>query len=81
LRPAQLRGLQFELQLGDLLAQRLQAAFEGQALLVGALQLRAQVVVGAARQAQGLLAFELDGQRTLQPALRRGVVEAAARGE
>ncbi len=36
LRAAELRGLLFELQLGDALAQRLQAVLERHALLVGA---------------------------------------------
>jgi len=77
LRAAELRGLQFELQFGDLLAQRLQAVLEAQTLFVGAPKLRAQVVVFAARVGQMLFTLQLERQRGLQARLRGGVVEAA----
>ena len=76
LRTAQLRGLEFQLQRGDAVAQRLQAALEAHALLVGRAHLGAEIVVLAARRTQVLLAFELERQRRLQARLRRGIVEA-----
>ncbi len=60
----------------DALAQRLQAALDAQALLVGGAQLGAQVVVVAARRGQRLFALQLQRQRGLQPGLCGGVVQA-----
>jgi len=65
---------------GDGLAQRVQAALEAQALLVGLAQAQRQVVVAGAHGGQRLLAFELEGQRVLQAGLGGGVVEAVELG-
>ena len=73
--PTPLERLLFELQLGDLLAQRIEAALELQALLIGTAQLRGEVVVFAALGGQRGLALELQRQGVLQAGLRGGVVE------
>ena len=75
LRAAQMRGLGFELQLGDLVAQRLQAALELHALLVGAAQLGGQIVVQAALRAECGFAIKFERQRGLQAGLGRRVVQ------
>jgi hypothetical protein len=76
LRATQLRGLGFQLQLGDLLAQRVQAALELQALLVGR---RAAWRSGRRTRCgwrPGPVRVRLQRQRRLQAGLRGGVVEA-----
>ena len=80
LRAAKRCGLLFELQLGDLLAQRLQAAFGRQALLVEAAQLGTQVVVLAALCTQRGFALELERQRGLQTGLGHGVIQRGQLG-
>ena len=73
---AQARGLFFELELGDALAQRVKLALELQAALVAGAQLAGQVVVLAALGAQIGLALQLDVQRALQARLRRRIGQA-----
>ena len=78
LRAAQLRRLLFELQLGDALAQRLQAALEQSG---AARRLRAQLGVRSSYSlrcaASAASRSQLQRQRGLQAGLRRRVVERA----
>jgi hypothetical protein len=68
--------LLLELQIGDLLAQRIELALELHAPLIAGAQACRQVVVLAAFGAQGCFAFELERQCILQARLRRRVGEA-----
>ena len=72
-----MRRLHFQLQLGDLLAQGLQAALGLQPALVAAAQSGSQVVVLAAHGAQLLFALELQRQGRLQAGLGGRIVERA----
>ena len=72
----QARRLFLELELGDALAQGVKLAFQLQAALVAGAQLGGQIVILTALGAQVGFPLELDVQRVLQPALRRGIGQA-----
>ena len=63
---AQSRGLFFELEVGDALAQGLQLVLEFQAALVAGAQGGGQAVIAGALGCQRLLALQLQGQGILQ---------------
>ena len=71
----QARGLLFELEVGDALAQGLQLALQLQAALVAGAQGGGQSVVAAALRGQSRLALQLQGQCGLQAGACRRVVE------
>jgi len=77
---AEARRLFLQLEFGDALTQRIELAFECQAPFVAGAQLEREVVVLAARGAEGCLAFQLERQRVLQAGLRRRIGEPAELG-